>query len=488
MFLDTINILAFSDWRSQPIKDIFSVVENIEKPVDLIVYSGDDVCRFVEGDRNYFTELAEKTKLRKVLAVVGNDDPPIESKKILTAKNVHDLDESPFLHKGFAFIGLDGLGLRNRMRTDESFELKAQTKLENQLSQCTDSNLIIVSHLPPYGILDHAKRWGREHIGSKSLLEFIKKNRFKVTICGHCHLYGGQKENFEGGVVVNIASHDDKGAEGKYAKIRIDKYDSLTKVSINSTRELWTADTEPLLYLSQFGPRRLKHFKEAGIATLEQVGEDNRELMIGLPGASDWHVNRWIEESEAILKNNTYIRNQQELSYLKNENIVFLDIETDLAQTTIFLIGLYSSKTNDYTQLFEKDEEIKLLSSFMTYLEELNNPLIIYYGGNQFDENCIIRCFKKYKLTRGVEMMNNCYDLGIFLQQNLVGKFEGYKLDYIAEKLSGFKYSSQISGIDVGLAYDKYLDEGIEPDWDKFLDYNLEDVKALKSVVEFMVD
>ena len=58
----------------------------------------------------------------------------IESKKILKAKNVHDLDESPFLHKGFAFIGLDGLGLRNNMHADESFELKAQTKLENQLS------------------------------------------------------------------------------------------------------------------------------------------------------------------------------------------------------------------------------------------------------------------------------------------------------------------------------------------------------------------
>ena len=42
---DTLRILAFSDWRIQKINDVFLFVQKIE-PVDLIIYAGDDICRF----------------------------------------------------------------------------------------------------------------------------------------------------------------------------------------------------------------------------------------------------------------------------------------------------------------------------------------------------------------------------------------------------------------------------------------------------------
>lgn len=66
----TISILAFSDWRVQSIKSLFDTLNNIENPIDLIIYAGDDLSRFIDADRNVFSELAGETELNKVLAVI----------------------------------------------------------------------------------------------------------------------------------------------------------------------------------------------------------------------------------------------------------------------------------------------------------------------------------------------------------------------------------------------------------------------------------
>lgn len=85
--VNSMRILAFSDWRVQKISDIFSFVQDLEDPVDFILYGGDDIGRFEEEGVNYFTELSKYTKQGKVLSVVGNDDFP-DVKRILKSKNV----------------------------------------------------------------------------------------------------------------------------------------------------------------------------------------------------------------------------------------------------------------------------------------------------------------------------------------------------------------------------------------------------------------
>lgn len=60
------QILTFSDWRVQSMKSLFEVLERLEDSVDLILYVVDDISRFQDEDRNFFSELVEETRLGKV--------------------------------------------------------------------------------------------------------------------------------------------------------------------------------------------------------------------------------------------------------------------------------------------------------------------------------------------------------------------------------------------------------------------------------------
>jgi Icc-related predicted phosphoesterase len=57
---------------------------------------------------------------------------------------------------------------------------------------------IILSHIPPYGILDQVhnkiapKSWQGKHAGSKLILNYIKKYQPKLVLCGHIHEAKGQ--------------------------------------------------------------------------------------------------------------------------------------------------------------------------------------------------------------------------------------------------------------------------------------------------------
>ncbi|MBU2104810.1 MAG: metallophosphoesterase [Nanoarchaeota archaeon] len=60
---------------------------------------------------------------------------------------------------------------------------------------------ILVSHQPPYGILDKIsgaygapKNWWGKHAGSKVVLDYIKKSQPKYVFCGHIHEGKGKKK------------------------------------------------------------------------------------------------------------------------------------------------------------------------------------------------------------------------------------------------------------------------------------------------------
>jgi hypothetical protein len=95
--VDSIRILAFSDWRVQKIDDVFTFIQNVE-PVDFVFYAGDDIGRFEEEGLNAFTELAKYTKSNLVLAVIGNDDFAVQ-KRVLKAKSVLDLYDRSCIFK-----------------------------------------------------------------------------------------------------------------------------------------------------------------------------------------------------------------------------------------------------------------------------------------------------------------------------------------------------------------------------------------------------
>ena len=266
------RILAFSDWRVQKINDVFSFVQDLEDPVDFILYGGDDIGRFEEEGVNHFAELSKYTKHRKVLAVIGNDDLP-EVKRVLEGKNVHDLHQKPFIFQNFAFIGLEASTSEPAIIRYSEEEVKEH--LKEQHSEVKGKKLIILSHTPPYGILDRGIRFaqldeGSHHIGSTSLRNFIQQNKVNLVMCGHCHSHGGLSTQFRDTTVVNVSSHDSRGAKGNFAlieinskgQINIEWHDTFEKLKGNS-----------LMRLHSVGASREEMFHAFGIRTMEDLAE-----------------------------------------------------------------------------------------------------------------------------------------------------------------------------------------------------------------------
>ncbi len=72
----------------------------------------------------------------------------------------------------------------SKMRKNKSRELKLNKMLKE------NKNSILISHNPPYGYLD--KIHSGKHIGSKILLNAIKKYQPKLVLCGHIHEAKGE--------------------------------------------------------------------------------------------------------------------------------------------------------------------------------------------------------------------------------------------------------------------------------------------------------
>ncbi len=71
-------------------------------------------------------------------------------------------------------------------------EYKKETEKEKRILNWFGKQDILISHIPPYGILDIVgekapKSWRGKHAGSKILLNYIKKHQLKFFLCGHIH-------------------------------------------------------------------------------------------------------------------------------------------------------------------------------------------------------------------------------------------------------------------------------------------------------------
>ncbi|MEX2017230.1 MAG: metallophosphoesterase [Candidatus Pacearchaeota archaeon] len=56
---------------------------------------------------------------------------------------------------------------------------------EKFFSLFNNKNIILISHVPPFGTLDTLRN--SRHVGSKILAEAIKKYQPKLVLCGHIH-------------------------------------------------------------------------------------------------------------------------------------------------------------------------------------------------------------------------------------------------------------------------------------------------------------
>jgi Icc-related predicted phosphoesterase/uncharacterized protein YprB with RNaseH-like and TPR domain len=479
-----LRILAFSDWRVQDPKDAVQYAKALQEPVDIIVYAGDDLMRFEQPGVNYFSELARLCKAGVLLAVAGNDDTS-EQKIVLSKQNVWDLCKQPFIYGGIAFLGVEGSTRGPGFLQHTEYEVKKH--LNAQGRKVKGKEIVIVSHPPPYGVLDEGIRFaefdkGSYHIGSLSLRNYVESNPFvKLVICGHCHSQGGREMRFKDASVVNVASHDSPGAEGRFALINYDPSTEPLTVNWDSTLSLIPPDS--VRNLHRVGSIRSQRLREAGIQTITDLVQcpDLRTLSLRT-GISERMLSKIRLEAQAKLDGKIL---QIAPWDLRLEDPMFLDIETDLTCERVWLVGvLWRGKFHQFYSDTWAGEK-RMLKEFLRLLTQNRPSVLVSYSSTNFDyrvlKDALVRCGLDWRLFSTIPHV----DLGIEIRRRLVFPMKHYTIKDIG-RYFGYRFAHEdLNGFMVAFEYIKHLEEKRPLD-KRVLEYNKDDVQVLEHVVQML--
>ena len=242
----------------------------------------------------------------------------------------------------------------------------------------------------------------------------------------------------------------------------------------------------PLLKLQQVGFRRIKSMTDIGIKTIDDVCEKNRDILRKLPGSSDWHVNKWIQQAEAIKAKKVLIIDSPFKQKLHNKDMICYDIETNEECNHVWIIGAFDFNTEQFHSFFAKKDEKRILMEFESFLKSRDSALLVSYSNCYFEKRILTECSSKYKLDYLLKRVHQEIDLGIEIQNILIGDFNQYKLKDLATRF-GFQFRHpEIDGFIVGMEYSNYLSTGEELDWKSFIEYNEDDVMALSHMIKYI--
>lgn len=489
------SILAFSDWRTQPIEDLHSIIRHIQRDIDIILYAGDDVGRFVDTTKNHFHKLAQ-TADAELGYVLGNDDSPYALRHFqLETNRVYDLHRNPIRKEDTLFVGHEGDVGSPSMGYIQYTEKEA----ENHLLELTDSekgkNTVLVSHTPPHGTLDYAQRHSEERVGSKAVKRFAERVQPEFILSGHVHQFGGQTVKRDFGPVINIASHDHNNAEARLAFIDI-PVDSGEEISVDHTNLTKLAyqiegvtgklsTTAELRKLSQVGPSRAESLQENGIETIDQVVSEGKDTLIRDCHIPESYARKIYNHAKAYQEDGLRITDRSRFQDVRDREPILVDIETNLAQDKVWCIGAYDYVKDKFEQFVELDNEEALIAEFHQFLSERKNRDIVYYAGNAFDKNRLIDAGNRHNYDISGEI-GDWIDLCLIARDTIFQPQEGHTLSSIAGGLGyGFEYPS-VTGMEVGATYSAYQSDNEVPDsgWKQYLEYNLDDTIAMKFIID----
>ncbi|MCK5100095.1 MAG: metallophosphoesterase family protein [Desulfobacteraceae bacterium] len=188
------RFLLFSDIHTD--KSACAGLVEKARHVDLVIGAG-DYAHFREGLSETLAVLSEITV--PTILVHGNH----ESNTELTAAceqydNFYVLHGETIRLDGYTFVGI-GAGIPCTPFGDWSVDLSEKEALT--FLPAINEKFILISHSPPYSCLDQLP--DGQHMGSKSILNYIKKSKPAFVVCGHIHEQWDQCKSIHGIPVIN---------------------------------------------------------------------------------------------------------------------------------------------------------------------------------------------------------------------------------------------------------------------------------------------
>ena len=425
--------------------------------------------------RNFFEELARKST-HGLCAVIGNDDYSSVS-GIIKGTAVFNVHESPAIFGGYAVVGMEGSpsspeepGIGVCLYTEDD----VKKHLESFHDYVRGKKLIVVSHAPPRGVLDHAVRFGRRDIGSTSLRDFVQSDEsVKLVVCGHVHRCGGMTSKLGHSLVVNAASHDNYGEPGRVAIVDIDRSGEM--------RVEWHLMYE-LSGIFGIGPRTLDKLYSVSITRLEDLLKMEISKVSAAVDIPVSVLERFAIHAKAMVTGKPLV-----LSRFQKPagRMLYLDIETNLDQSLVWLVGVYSESRGLFKSFFAKDEdeEKKVLSDLVEFASREPEAAIGFYACTGFDRRVL-----ESRLTANglpTDLCGRMVDLCLPLRRAIAFPLKSYGIKSLAGYFD-YEYSHpDLDGFGVALLYmNEYRNTHNQTLQAKMLEYNKDDVMFLKQLTD----
>lgn len=229
------------------------------------------------------------------------------------------------------------------------------------------------------------------------------------------------------------------------------------------------------------GPVTSARFRTAGIDTIKKIVETGPERLTRMLGCSPTSAQNYYFRAKA-----THEKIVIPLKTIEplDANAVFVDIETDLTQSLVWLIGIYFKKTGEFLQLFadSSKQEPKILRQFV---DRLNGHAgrIYTFSGTRFDERVLKNRLAEHRLD--CSSLPEFADVYHDIHRSVVFPLKSYSLKSIAGYF-GYEYRHpELDGFAVAIEYTtNYQESRSKKLLRSLLEYNEDDIRSLPWILD----
>ena len=192
---------------------------------DVLCFSGDIMSSgYNEGELIHFLKWLSKQPYKYKIFIAGNHDRLLEDKRLIAEDIISRYQDNGIVYlknSSFEYEGLKFYGTPHQPYfCGWAFNVPDYAKLVDIYRMIPDDIDVLLTHCPPYGILDqsHQENYsnptGENHLGSMELKEVLaEKNQFhnapRVVAFGHIHGDGGKMMQVGDTLYVNAALCDE---------------------------------------------------------------------------------------------------------------------------------------------------------------------------------------------------------------------------------------------------------------------------------------
>lgn len=169
------------------ISDLHGYVPSL-KGADILIIAGDLTARDRYDEYDLFNKWINNETYEHILLIGGNHDNKlyIKGDSILHKKITYLFNDEVIIN-GTKFFGSPHSLLFDRINPRcKAFSL-TEEGIKKKVEKWPDQVDILITHSPPYGILDTIAPDFKIHGGSKSILEYVEKVKPRFHIFGHIH-------------------------------------------------------------------------------------------------------------------------------------------------------------------------------------------------------------------------------------------------------------------------------------------------------------